>query len=259
MLSFRRILISPVEESKREVKSNMHVINRKFKSRFFCLLAAATLAVACQSSGQPAEQRTARSSGNATPATIPPNSEALPVIVAFGDSLTAGFGLSEDQSYTTLLQRKLDEKGHRLRVVNAGVSGDTTAGGLRRIDWSLEGKVKFLILELGGNDGLRGLPVAEMKKNLAAIIERAQSRGATVILAGMEAPPNMGAEYTREFRQAYRDLAKEYKVTLIPFLLEGVGGLAEMNQPDGIHPNAEGEKVMTENVWRVLEPLLLKN
>jgi len=139
------------------------------------------------------------------------------------------------------------------------VSGDTSAGGARRIDWALQsGNVKFLILELGGNDGLRGLPVAEMRKNLAHIIERAQARGATVVLAGMEAPPNLGAEYTREFRQTFHDLAKQYKTALIPFVLEGVGGHAELNQPDGIHPNAEGEKIFTENVWRTLEPLLTK-
>jgi acyl-CoA thioesterase-1 len=184
----------------------------------------------------------------------------LPVIVAFGDSLTAGYGLPEEQSFTTLLQNKLDEKGYRYRVVNAGVSGDTSAGGVSRLDWSLnEGDVKILILELGGNDGLRGLPVSNLRKNLAEIIERAQSRGVTVLLAGMEAPPNLGEEYTREFRQVYRDLAKKYKLAFIPFVLEGVGGRPEYNQPDGIHPNAEGEKIMTENVWRALEPLLSKN
>ncbi len=241
-------------------------MNRKFKSHFchvFFIALAILSSFACRSSTGPAETTGATAKPEtpsaAVPSAIPAKTDDLPAIVAFGDSLTAAYGLGEDQAFTTLLQRKLDRKGYRYRVVNAGVSGDTSAGGLRRIDWSLEGNVRILILELGGNDGLRGLPVAEMKKNLAAMIERAQSRGVTVILAGMEAPPNLGAEYTREFRQAYRDLAKEYKVKLIPFLLEGVGGLAEMNQPDGIHPNAEGEKVMTENVWRVLEPLLLKN
>jgi acyl-CoA thioesterase-1 len=160
------------------------------------------------------------------------------------------------------LQRKIDENGRRYRVEDAGVSGDTSAGGVSRIDWALAiegGPVKFLILELGGNDGLRALPVAEMKKNLAEIIERAQARDVTVILAGMEAPPNLGEEYTSEFRQAYRDLAKKYKVPLIPFLLEGVASRREMNQSDGIHPNAAGEKIMTENVWREIEPLLPKN
>src|SRR5262245_54412448 len=213
---------------------------------------------ACQKPNKPSEQAAALSKPkpSATPAVISDKSEELPAIVAFGDSLTAGYGLNPDESFTSLLQRKLDENGYPYRVVNAGVSGDTSAGGLRRIDWSLEGNVKFLILELGGNDGLRGLPIAEMKKNLAEIIERSQARGVTVILAGMEAPPNLGEEYTGQFRQAYRDLAKKYKITLIPFLLDGVAGLREMNQPDGIHPNAAGEKVMTENVWRELEPLL---
>jgi len=236
------------------------------KNRFGSALLAGALALAafsaaCQKSAAPNEPavKLANSSSSLAPTKISSKSEELPTIVAFGDSLTAAFGIvNEDQWFTTLLQRKLDEKGHRYRVVNAGVSGDTSAGGVRRIDWSLEGNVKFLILELGGNDGLRGLPVVDMKKNLAEIIERAQARGVTVVLAGMEAPPNLGEEYTGEFRQAYRDLAKKYKLALIPFLLEGVGGLREMNQPDGIHPNAAGEKVMTENVWRTLEPLLAR-
>lgn len=240
----------------------MHVIKSKFKSQFSgaLLLTAALFSFACQNSDaanpRPATPRAAVSPA---PAPVATSRENWPTIVAFGDSLTAGYGLLEEQSYTTLLQRKLDEKGYRYRVVNAGVSGDTSAGGARRIDWALEGDVKLLILELGGNDALRGQPVAAMKKNLARIIETAQARGVTVILAGMEAPPNLGAEYTQSFRQAYRDLAKQYKLVFIPFVLEGIGGLAEMNQPDGIHPNAEGEKVMADNVWRVLEPLLEQN
>jgi acyl-CoA thioesterase I len=252
------------------------------KNRFKLLAGALLVAfsVACQKSGAPdhpstqpsatqpsaaqpsaaqpsAAARTTTSSSES--ATLSAKSDGRPIIVAFGDSLTAGYGLPEDQCFTTLLQRKIDEKGLRFNVVNAGVSGDTSAGGVNRIDWALDGPVKFLILELGGNDGLRGLPVADMKKNLAEIIERAQARKVTVILAGMEAPPNLGDEYTSEFRQAYRELAKKYKITLIPFLLDGVASRREMNQTDGIHPNAAGEKIMTENVWRVIEPLLLKN
>jgi acyl-CoA thioesterase I len=239
----------------------MHVLNFKFKSQFCKPLAlfALTLSLSsCQNSGPPQGQQdlTLKTNTSATPAPVSTKLEELPVIVAFGDSLTAGFGLSEDEKFPSLLQRKLDEKGLRYRVINAGISGDTSAGGVRRIDWSLQGNVKFLILELGANDALRGQPVAETKKNLAQIIERAQARGATVVLAGMEAPPNMGEAYARAFRQAYRELADRYKVAFIPFVLEGVGGLANLNQPDGIHPNAEGEKIMTENVWRVLEPLL---
>jgi acyl-CoA thioesterase-1 len=237
------------------------------RNRFASLAGALLLAafsIACQKSGAPDKPSATLATSTSSFATAKPSPtpDGRPIIVAFGDSLTAAYGiLNEDQWFTTLLQRKLDEKGFRYQVVNAGVSGDTSAGGVSRIDWALnlDGHVKFLILELGGNDGLRGMPVAEMKKNLAEIIERAQARGVTVILAGMEAPPNFGEDYTSEFRQAFRDLAKKYELTLIPFLLEGVAGHREMNQPDGIHPNAAGEKVMTENVWREIEPLLLKN
>jgi acyl-CoA thioesterase I len=241
----------------------MHVVDHKFKSLiciFLLLLAIALAGAGCQKSDRSSVQNgeAAENKAAPAPAVSPSETEDLPAIVAFGDSLTAGYGLSEEQSYTTLLQRKLDEKNYRYRVVNAGVSGDTSAGGARRIDWALEGNVKFLILELGGNDALRGQPVTIMKKNLAQIIERAQSRDVTVILAGMEAPPNLGEDYTRAYRQVFRDLAKQYKLAFIPFVLEGVGGRAEFNQPDGIHPNAEGEKIMTENVWRVLKPLLDK-
>jgi acyl-CoA thioesterase-1 len=232
------------------------MVNRnRFASLVSALLLLAAFSVACQKSSGPAP-----STSSFAPAKPPTKPDGRPLIVAFGDSLTAGFGLHNDYAFPTLLQRKLDEKGHHFRVVNAGMAGDTSAGGVNRIDWALEeGSVKFLILELGGNDGLRGLPVAEMKKNLAEIIERAQARKVAVVLAGMEAPPNMGEEYTGKFRQVFPDLAKKYKLTLIPFVLEGVAGNREMNQPDGIHPNVAGEKVMTENVWRELEPLLLKN
>lgn len=187
-----------------------------------------------------------------------PAADDRPIILAFGDSLTAGYGLSPTESYPTLLQQRIDGGGFRYRVVNAGVSGETTAGGLRRLEWSMAGPVELVILALGGNDGLRGQPVAEMKSNLAAMIELAQRRGARVILAGMEAPPNLGPEYTREFRAVYRDLARRYRAPLIPFLLEGVGGRPELNQPDGIHPNVEGEKLLLENVWRVLQPELAR-
>jgi acyl-CoA thioesterase-1 len=182
-----------------------------------------------------------------------------PLIVAFGDSLTAGYGLNENRSYPALLQRRLDALGYSYKVINAGVSGDTSAGGVRRIDWALKGDVRILILELGANDALRGQPVAEMKRNLARIIERAQSRGVKVILAGMEAPPNFGSEYTRDFRQAFRDLAEKYDLPLIPFFLAGVGGIAELNQGDAIHPNERGTEIVLDNVWKALEPLLAKS
>lgn len=179
-------------------------------------------------------------------------------IVFLGDSLTAGLGLAGDASYPALLQRRLDGGGYRYEVVNAGVSGDTSAGGLRRLDWSLEGDVRILVVALGANDGLRGLPPQELKKNLAAILERAAARGIPVVLAGMEAPPNNGPEYTVQFRNVYADLATTYKVRFVPFLLQGVAGLAELNQADGIHPNARGAQLVADRVWRTLEPMLAR-
>ena len=174
-------------------------------------------------------------------------------IVVLGDSLTAGLGLAPDEAYPSVLEGRLREKGMPAEIINAGVSGDTSAGGLRRIEWSLEGDVRVLIVALGGNDGLRGLPPAELKKNLSAIIERAQSRRITVILAGMEAPPNLGRAYTAEFRHVYRDLAATYKIALLPFLLDGVAGVASLNQPDGIHPNVTGARKVADNLWPYVE------
>jgi len=179
-----------------------------------------------------------------------------PRIVALGDSLTAGLGLLEQQAYPAVLQRKIDAAGYEFEVVNAGLSGDTSAGGVRRLDWALEGDVRVLIVAFGGNDGLRGLPVAQMKENLSTIIARTRERGIVVILAGMEAPPNFGQEYATAFRQGFREVAQKERVLFIPFLLNEVAGRGELNQGDGIHPNARGAEVMAGTVWTVLEPLL---
>jgi acyl-CoA thioesterase-1 len=176
--------------------------------------------------------------------------------VCLGDSLTAGLGLVETQSYPYLLQQKINEDGFSYEVVNAGVSGDTSAGGLRRLDWALQENVRVLVVALGANDGLRGLSVAEMKENLGKIIEAAQNRNIIVILAGMEAPPNYGAEYASAFRQAYREVALRYKVLFIPFLLAKVAGVSSLNQADGIHPNVAGSAIVADNVWAVLKPVL---
>ncbi|HEU4689068.1 MAG TPA: arylesterase, partial [Vicinamibacterales bacterium] len=181
-----------------------------------------------------------------------------PRIVFLGDSLTAGYGLSKEASVPARIQERLRENGYPHEVVNAGVSGDTSAGGLSRLDWSLEGDVQVLVIELGANDGLRGLPVASLKKNLTEIIGRAQARGIRVILTGMEAPPNFGAAYTSEFRDVYRQLAREHDVTFVPFYLEGVAGIPSLNIEDGIHPNAEGSRIIEKTVWSALEPLLVK-
>lgn len=182
-----------------------------------------------------------------------------PKIVAFGDSLTAGFGLAEKESYPYLLQEKLKADGYNYEVINAGVSGETSLGGLERIEWVLEqDNVQILILELGANDLLRGLPVAKMKSNLDTIIKRAKAKNIRVLLCGMLAPPTMGAQYQREYVNAFPDLATENKVDFLPFLLENVALNKNLNQADGIHPNAEGEKIMTDNVYKALKPLLNK-
>lgn len=181
---------------------------------------------------------------------------AKPRIVFLGDSLTAGLGLPQHESVPSLIAMRLADEGYDYEVVNAGVSGDTSAGGLNRLDWALEGDVKMLVIELGANDGLRGLPAAALKRNLDAIVTRARRRGITVVLTGMEAPPNYGAEYTSEFRSVFGDVAREHKVALIPFFLDGVAGIPALNQADGIHPNAEGARIIERGIWKTIEPLL---
>jgi acyl-CoA thioesterase I len=194
---------------------------------------------------------------NAAPAAAPakPAAESRPRIVVLGDSLTAGLGLAPRESYPMLLQERLKNQGLNFEVINAGVSGDTSSGGLSRLDWALEGDVRILIVALGGNDGLRGLPPEQLQQNLARIIERAQSRRIEVILAGMEAPPNYGRDYIVSFHKVYPALAQEYRVTLVPFLLQGVAGTERLNQPDGIHPTAPGARIVADNVWAALEPV----
>jgi acyl-CoA thioesterase-1 len=180
-----------------------------------------------------------------------------PRIIVLGDSLTAGLGLPVEESFPALLQKRLDDLGERYLVVNAGVSGDTSAGGLRRLDYALaEGEPRILIVALGGNDGLRGLAPEQLEQNLTAIIERGLDRGLRVVLTGMEAPPNFGADYTSRFRQVYPALAGRYQLRLVPFLLDGVAGDPALNQADGIHPNAGGAAKVADLVWGALEPEL---
>ena len=179
-----------------------------------------------------------------------------PRVVALGDSLTAGLGLEPHEAYPARLQERLDAVGYHIQVENAGVSGDTSAGGLRRLEWAMDGGADLLIVALGGNDGLRGLPVDQMKDNLAQIITTANTKGVEVLLAGMEAPPNFGAAYTAAFRDVYHQLAREHDIVLVPFLLEGVAGVAHLNQADGIHPNAEGAARVAEHLWPAVESLV---
>ena len=231
------------------------------RSLGICVFAAIT--ASSSSEGPRAVPPPASQSEPAAPAAAPavsrPSTPLGPRIVVLGDSLTAGLGLSPEQAYPALLQKRLDAAGLRYQVVNAGVSGDTSAGGLRRVDWVLEGDVKILIVALGGNDALRGLPVEQLRDNLITITDRAKARGIKVILAGMEAPPNFGPAYTAAFRQTYRDVARQQGAVLIPFLLDGVAGLPEMNQGDGIHPTAAGAEKVADTVWSALRPLVNPN
>lgn len=179
-------------------------------------------------------------------------------IVFFGDSITAGYGIPIESAFPALIQKKIEEAGLNYQVVNAGLSGETTAGGLNRIDWILRSKPDVFVLELGGNDGLRGLSMEESEKNLKAMIDKVRKANpkAEIILAGMQIPPNLGQEYTSKFKSLFPDVAKEMNTKLIPFLLEGVGGDPKLNLSDGIHPNQKGHEIVAETVWGYLKPLL---
>jgi len=183
----------------------------------------------------------------------------MPRVVLFlGDSITAGYGLDITQAYPALIQEKIDAKNWPFKVVNAGQSGDTTAGGLNRIDWLLRSRIDVLFLELGANDGLRGLPAENVQKNLQAIIDRVKTKypEVKIVIAGMKVPPNMGRSYSDQFQSIFVSLAKKNNAPLIPFILEGVGGVRDLNLPDGIHPTARGHEIVAANVWKALEPVL---
>lgn len=224
---------------------------------------------ACDAPPSPeADARAAQPSPVAQPRPQAP-SQAIPqavdtarkqTIVFVGTSLTAGYGIGAEYAYPAVIQAKIDSVGLPFRVVNAGVSGETSAGGLARIDWTLQGKVDVLAIELGANDMLRGLSVDQLKDNLRAIIERTREKypDADIVILGMEAAPNFGAAYATAFRNVYRDLADEYRAAYVPFLLEGVATVPELNQEDGIHPTAEGQRIIAGTVWKQLEPVLRK-
>tara|TARA_R110002051_G_C8769157_1_gene503141 strand:+ start:2477 stop:3205 length:729 start_codon:yes stop_codon:yes gene_type:complete len=180
-------------------------------------------------------------------------------ILCFGDSITAGYGLDDtDDAFPGLLQERIDSLNLAYTVINSGLSGETTAGGRSRIDWVLNQNIDIFLLELGANDGLRGVPLSETRANLQAIIDVVQEKSpsTTIILAGMQLPPNMGQDYTTEFKQLFAELAKNNDIAFIPFILENVGGIADLNQSDGIHPTEEGHKIVATTVWKVLEPML---
>jgi len=192
----------------------------------------------------------------------PTNDSAVEVkkkmIVFFGNSLTAGYGLSPSQAFPAVIQKKIDSLGLPYQVINAGVSGETSSGGKTRIDWILKQPVDIFVLELGANDGLRGIPLSATRKNLQDIVDKviAKNPNTKLLFAGMQIPPNMGQTYTTEFRNIYTELAEKNKMILVPFLLEGVGGEPKLNQEDGIHPTAEGHRIVAENLWRSLQKML---
>ena len=192
------------------------------------------------------------------PATARTQPRNLPAIAVLGDSLTAGLGVAADESYPARLEVRLRREGYHYRVINAGVSGDTTAGGLRRVDWVLRSKPEIVIVALGANDALRGLSVAATRANLADVVARVRASGARVLLAGMRAPPNYGEPFVRDFDGVFPAVARQTGVAFMPFLLDGVAAVARLNQADGIHPNPTGQQVIADRMWPYLKPLLVR-
>jgi acyl-CoA thioesterase-1 len=227
-------------------------LNRK---ALFILTFIIWVSFGCDSTG-PKRESISEPERESAPSPASEDLDRRPLIIAFGNSLTAGRGVDPDQNYPSKLQAKIDASGYHYRVLNAGMSGETSAQGLGRVQALAKLHPAVVIVELGANDGLRGLPVSSTRKNLAAIVAGFQAVDAKVILAGMEVPPNYGPQYTKAFRNVFRSLAKEYGTALIPFFLEGVGGHPDLNQEDGIHPTARGYDIVVENVWKVLKPLL---
>ena len=229
---------------------------RRSRAVPWVLLSLAVLCAACGTRGESADERTVAAKRGRTGAAA----------AGLGCERAAGCrarrqpdrrpGFVDEGRLSHRAAGSIKDAGLNYTIVNAGVSGDTSAGGVSRLDWALDGDVRVLIVALGGNDGLRGLPAAELTRNLSTIIERAQARQISVVLAGMEAPPNHGFDYTAAFHKVYPALAKKYGVPLVPFLLQGVGGITALNQPDGIHPTAEGARMVADNVWTVLKPVL---
>jgi len=226
----------------------------KDKSVIFYLISGylASLIMGCSGSSTNQEEQQASSNQEIE------IKEDRPIVLFFGNSLTAGYGLDEEDAFPALVQDKIDSAGLEYLVINGGLSGETTASGLSRLDWFLEEGPAVFVLELGGNDGLRGISVAETRKNLKEIIKKVKTRypETKILLAGMQIPPNMGQEYTAEFSGMYEEIAAEESVNLIPFLLEGVAGIPELNLPDGIHPTEEGHEIVAETVWENIFPLL---
>jgi len=224
------------------------------RKRLMALIVLTGILQACSDTGNKDKSDTANVAKTGTNPTV----NTTKNILFFGTSLTAGYGLDPTEAYPALIQNRIDSLNLPYKVINGGLSGETSAGGKGRIDWLLKQKVDIFVLELGSNDGLRGVPVAETTKNLQDIIDRVKKKypEAKLVMAGMQMPPSMGKKYASDFKNMFPELAKKNNMSLIPFLLEKVGGVPKLNQADGIHPTAEGDKILAENVWKVLKPLL---
>lgn len=227
----------------------------------FCYLLGLFLLISCGNGTKKESENAGSGTDGQSAIEETSNSDAdSGVILFFGDSLTAGMGLEPDEAFPAVVQEIIDSLQLDYKVINAGLSGETTAAGKNRLSWLLTQKVDVFVLELGANDGLRGIPLTETRTNLQAIIEavKAENAETEIILAGMQIPPNMGPEYTKEFRSIFPDLAEKNDTHLIPFLLQDVGGIPDLNQEDGIHPTAEGQKILARNVWQVLEDVIVE-
>jgi len=224
------------------------------RKRLMALIVLTGILQACSGTGNKDKSDTTNAAKTGANTTV----KTTKNILFFGTSLTAGYGLDPTEAYPALIQNRIDSLNLPYKVINGGLSGETSAGGKGRIDWLLKQKVDIFVLELGSNDGLRGVPVAETTKNLQDIIDRVKKKypEAKLVMAGMQMPPSMGKKYASDFKNMFPELAKKNNMSLIPFLLEKVGGVPKLNQADGIHPTAEGDKILAENVWKVLKPLL---
>ena len=245
-------------------KNNLK-INQKsaafYKMRWYSIFLPLLLLLAACGSNTEQKQDVQQQSNKTAVSTSKDEQQKTKTILFFGNSLTAGYGLEPSQAFPALIQERIDSLGLNYRVINSGLSGETSAGGKSRITWVLREKVDVFVLELGANDGLRGIELESTRQNLQAIIDTVKTKNpeAKIVIAGMQIPPNMGQEYTAKFRMIFQDLAQKNNTALIPFLLEGVGGIRELNLPDGIHPTPEGHKIVAENVWKTLEPVLQEN
>jgi len=240
---------------KDNIFSNIETANKMFKLHYVLLaMGSLTFLLGCgEQAGSPDVKAREDSADK-----VATDSQQVQIIVFFGNSLTAGYGLEPSEAFPALIQQKIDSGQLPYKVVNAGLSGETSAGGRTRIDWLLRQKIDVFVLELGANDGLRGIPVSETAINLQAIVDKVKGKypEAKLVMAGMEVPPNMGSQYTGEFRSIFKKLAEKNSMTLIPFILEGVGGVQKLNQNDGIHPTAEGHQIVAKNLWEVLRNIL---